>query len=163
MDLLENYVLELYGCRDISLAAARLDKFNKSNDNDLRSLPPSKDALRQHVLRACYQAGYLWRQSIGELHIPDLKDWGLEQESVGAFFNPVLTTEKSPVTITEFIKTCSCKTGKCKILRAIAVMRLPRQRKDTANTSQPQQLHDLYLVHPTRALRQWPRKALRCG
>ena len=115
MDLLENYVLELYGCRDISLAAARLDKFNKSNDNDLRSLPPSKDALRQHVLRACYQAGYLWRQSIGELHIPDLKDWGLEQESVGAFFNPVLTTEKSPVTITEFIKTCSCKTDKCKI------------------------------------------------
>ena len=30
MDILEKYILELYGSRDTSLAAARLDKFNKS-------------------------------------------------------------------------------------------------------------------------------------
>ena len=35
-------------------------------------LPPSKDALRQHIYRASYQAGYLWRQSVEELDIPDL-------------------------------------------------------------------------------------------
>ena len=35
---------------------------NKSTDNDLRLLPPSKNALRQHSFRASDQAGYLWRQ-----------------------------------------------------------------------------------------------------
>ena len=35
-------------------------------------LPPRKDALRQHIYRASYQAGYLWRQSVEELDIPDL-------------------------------------------------------------------------------------------
>ncbi len=114
MDILEKYILELYGSRDTSLAAARLDKFNKSKDNDLRSLPPSKNALHQHVLRACYQAGYLWRQSVEEIEIPDPTEWGWEKDYVGSLFHPVWTTAKPLLTVTEFIKTCSCKTGKCK-------------------------------------------------
>ena len=44
MNIMERYIIELYGSQDTSLAAARLDKFKKSNDNDLCSLPPSKDA-----------------------------------------------------------------------------------------------------------------------
>ena len=74
MNVLERYILELYGSRDTSLAAARLDKFKKSNDNYLRSLPPSKDALLQHVLRACYQSG--GDSLLSELDIPDPTDWG---------------------------------------------------------------------------------------
>ena len=65
-------MLQLYGSRHDTLGAARLDKFKKSADNDLGLLPPSKDALRQHIYRASYQAGYLWRQSVEELDIPDL-------------------------------------------------------------------------------------------
>ena len=80
MDVIERHVLELYESPCMSLASARLDKFNKVKDNDLRSLPPSMDALYQHTLRACYQAGYLWRQSVKELVIPDPKDWGWEQD-----------------------------------------------------------------------------------
>ena len=114
MDVIERYVLELYGSPGMSLASARLDKFNKVKDNDLRSLPPSMDALYQHTLRACYQAGYLWRQSVKELVIPDPKDWGWEQDPVSAIIYPVLTTKQSQVTIIKFTKTCSCKTGKCK-------------------------------------------------
>ena len=114
MDLLEKYVLELFGSRATSLAAARLDKFNKSIDNDLRSLPPSKDALYQHVLRACYQAGYLWWQSVEELEIPDPNDWGWKLDTARTLFHPLWTTTQSSVTIKDFTKTCSCKTGKCK-------------------------------------------------
>ena len=114
MDVIESYMLELYGSRAITLVNARLDKFNKSTDNDLRSLPPSKDALRQHVLRACYQAGFLWRQSVEELDIPDPEKWGWKLDSVRALFHPLWTTAQSSVTIKDFTKTCSCKTGKCK-------------------------------------------------
>ena len=114
MSLLERYILELYGSRASSLGSARLDRFNKSSDNDLRALPPSRDALRQHVLRACYQSGYLWRQSVEEVVLPDPKDWGWDLDTVGAYYNPVWTTNQSSVSIKDFTKTCSCKTGKCK-------------------------------------------------
>ena len=60
MNVLESYVLDLYGSKYTTLGAPRLDKFNKSTANNLRSLPPSKEALRQHGLQASYQAGYLW-------------------------------------------------------------------------------------------------------
>ena len=49
IELLESFVLQLYGSRHDTLGAARLDKFKKSTYNDLRLLPPSKDALRQHL------------------------------------------------------------------------------------------------------------------
>ena len=71
-DLLESFVLQLYGSRHDTLGAARLNKFKKSTDNNLSLLPPNKDALRRHIYRASYQAGYLWRQSVEELDIPDL-------------------------------------------------------------------------------------------
>ena len=49
IELLESFVLQLYGSRHGTLGAARLDKFKKSTYNDLRLLPPSKDALCQHI------------------------------------------------------------------------------------------------------------------
>ena len=60
MNILESCVFDLYGFKHTTLGAAQLDKFNKCTTNDLRSFPPSKEALRQHVLRASYQAGYSW-------------------------------------------------------------------------------------------------------
>ena len=81
------------------LGAARLDMYRKSKENNLRSLPPSINSLCQHVLRACYQAGYLWRQSVEEVDIPDPKDWGWELDTSGAFFHPVWITAESSVTI----------------------------------------------------------------
>ena len=113
IDLLESFVLQLYGSRHDTLGAARLDKFQKSTDNDLRLLPPSKDALRQHIYRTSYQAGYLWRQSVEELDIPDPGQWGWKTDSKGDF-QPLWTTSQPSVTVKNFIETCSCKTGKCK-------------------------------------------------
>ena len=69
--MLESFVVELYGSRPGTLVAAWLDKFKNSTDNNVRILPASKEALCQHIYRASYQAGYLWRQSVEELDIPD--------------------------------------------------------------------------------------------
>ena len=69
-------MLQLYGSRHDTLRAALLDKFKKSTDNHLRVLPPSKDTLRQHIYRASYKAGYLRRESVEELDIPNPEQWG---------------------------------------------------------------------------------------
>ena len=114
MNVLESYVLDLYGSKHTTLGAALLDKFNKSTANDLHSLPPSKKALRQHVLWASYQAWYLWWQSVEELKIPDPEQWSWKLESMGVLFQPLWTTAHSSVTVKDFTMICSCKTGKCK-------------------------------------------------
>ena len=122
-DLLESFVLQLYGSRHDTLGAARLDKFKKSTDNHLRLLPPNKDALRRHIYRASYQAGYLWRQSVEELDIPDPEQWGWKTDSKGDF-QPLWTISQSSVIVKNFIETCSCKTGKrksCQFARANVV------------------------------------------
>ena len=64
INMLENFMLQLNRLRYDTFSAARFDKFKKSRDNDLRLLPPSKEPLRQHIYRASYQAGYLWRQPV---------------------------------------------------------------------------------------------------
>ena len=75
MDSLEAYILDVYESRASTLAAACYDSFSKSTNNNLCSLPPSKNALHQHLFRACYQAGYLWRQFLEEIDIPDPGEW----------------------------------------------------------------------------------------
>ena len=42
-----------------------------STDNDLRKLPPSREALIHHTKRACYQAGCIWRESIDNFGLTD--------------------------------------------------------------------------------------------
>eukprot|EP00794_Sanderia_malayensis_P004061 gene4061-4613_t len=47
----------------------------KSRDIDV--IPPIKDALHQHSLRAAYQAGYVWGQSCKKVQaLPDPTLWG---------------------------------------------------------------------------------------
>ena len=50
-NMLESFVLQLYGSRHDKLDAARHDKFMKFTINNLRLLPPSKEALHQHIAR----------------------------------------------------------------------------------------------------------------
>ena len=50
INVLESCVLDLYGSKHATLGAARLEKCNRSTANDLPSVPPSKEALCQHVL-----------------------------------------------------------------------------------------------------------------
>ena len=114
MNVLESYVLDLYGSKHTTFDVAWLDKFNKPTANDLRSLPPSKEELRQHVLRGFYQARYLWWQSVEELKIPDPEQWGWKLDSVGVLFQPLWTASPSSVAVKGFTMICSCRAGKCK-------------------------------------------------
>ena len=50
-------------------------EFKASSDGDLRKLPPSREALREHSKRACYQAGYLWKEATENLILPERQLW----------------------------------------------------------------------------------------
>ena len=113
IDILESFVLQLYGLRHDTFGAAQLDKLKKFSDNDLCLLPLSEDALRQHIYHSSYQAGYLWGQSVEELDIPDPEQWGWKTDSKGDF-QPLRTSSQSSILVKNFIETCSCKTGNCK-------------------------------------------------
>ena len=81
--MLEKFVLEIYAVRKVdSLTQVRLDKFLMSTGNDLRKFPPNRQALIHHTKRACYQAGYLWRELIDNFDQPDQKPWGWEKVMV---------------------------------------------------------------------------------
>ena len=59
------YVVELYlpsvnDTKQDSLASMRLDKFWSSPDDDLRKLPPNREAPHEHVKRSCYQSDFVW-------------------------------------------------------------------------------------------------------
>ena len=64
MQLIERFVVLLYQrtseLDDVN--AARKDLFTQGRAID--AIPPTKDALRQHVMRATYQAGYVWGQAL---------------------------------------------------------------------------------------------------
>ena len=112
MDKIEEFIRLLYAVSESSLGAERLNKFQKSTDDDLRKLPPSREALLQHTKRACYQAGYLWQESESDLDLPDPKLWGWTfNEDRGLI--PCWLTATSTIDLEKFVTTCSCKTGKC--------------------------------------------------
>ena len=48
----------------IDLDELRYQMYVNSSSNDFRTLPPSKDALFQHLLRASNQSGWVWGNSL---------------------------------------------------------------------------------------------------
>lgn len=142
---IEEYVQMLYGF-DSTLAADRLNKFRKSTDDDLRKLPPSKDALLQHAKRACYQAGYVWQESMEDLLLPSPTLWGWLFDEVRGFV-PYWLSSHSSTDLDKFVTTCSCKTGKCErckcasadlpCIRMCGCNRVCEERKTSVNKEKP--------------------------
>ena len=84
-----------------------------SSDNDLRKLPPGRDALVQHIKRACLQAGYLWRESIEDFQLPDPTLWGWIRNEDGSY-RPLWESQTGTVDFDKFVMTCACAAQKCK-------------------------------------------------
>ena len=113
MEKIEQFIFLLYGVSEGSLAAHRLNKFQKSTDDDVRKLPPSREALSQHVKRSCYQAGYLWQESLSDLSLPEPTEWGWTYDAINGYI-PLWLSAFSSVDLEKFITTCTCITAKCK-------------------------------------------------
>ncbi|XP_063958716.1 uncharacterized protein LOC135154779 [Lytechinus pictus] len=85
MDTIERFFVVLYS-RTSSLKKvneARKQLFAQGN-RQLENIPPTKEALRQHVKRAVYQAGHIWGQSQkANPELPSPADWGWTKDDEG--------------------------------------------------------------------------------
>ena len=82
--------------------------FQKSSENNLRKLPPTKDSLKMHVLRSAYDAGWMWGSILqGRICIPSAIEWGwkynADRQIVPAWCNT------SKITLDDYLFTCTCK------------------------------------------------------
>ena len=116
-DALEKFVCQLYGRKEEDVSDLRYELFcAKNGDIGSHRLPPSKQSLAAHILRANYQAfiwrhclsanqdivhGHGWKNKDGQLEI----DWGYEK--------------LVPDEILEFI-SCKC-TKQCSVKKCCCI------------------------------------------
>ena len=115
IDIINNFIRQIYFPHLVeseSLPELRLKSFLKSASNDMRMILPSKDAVIMHTKRACYQAGYLWAESLADIDLPDPCLWGWKKSESGNLVAQWLS-QTGIFNLETFISTCSCKSKKC--------------------------------------------------
>jgi len=85
MEEIERFVVVLYD-RTNALSKvndARQQLFT-NRSRTLENIPPTKAALMHHVMRATFQAGYIWRQSlVRQPLLPNPSQWGWDKQETG--------------------------------------------------------------------------------
>jgi len=119
--VLQRFVILLYdvNCRCVSVNAARKKLF-ASKGKSVENIPPTLDALVQHMRRAVYQAGYIWSQSLVlQPILPSPSDWGWSM--VDNCWHPLWMTIPDAAKCCPELKRCTCKTGcltkRCKCVK----------------------------------------------
>ena len=109
---LQQFVVLMYD-RSSTLAkvdAARQVLFARKSKS-LESIPPTEAALKQHALRAEYQCGYVWAQSLDkDPHLPNPSSWGWEREDNKPWTLFWTTLQQAQDSLKELIR-CGCKQG----------------------------------------------------
>jgi len=122
MLLLERFVILLYDrtAEHISVNSARQHFFTQKGWQ-IGNIPPTRDALLQHVKRAAYQSGHVWSQTLvvaPVLPCPSEWGWNLENDE----WQPLwMTLPEADKCCPELLR-CGCKSGcitrRCKCVRA---------------------------------------------
>ena len=110
--ILQTFVSYAYSKKiDMDLDELCFNMFEKSSSNELRTLPPSKDALLQHILRSSYQAGWVWGNTLLQ-HIPPPPElWGCKiyQGHLRLHWKSLDVNQH----LQKIISVCQCRTNKC--------------------------------------------------
>ena len=114
---IEQFLVLLYDRSSVltDIDAARKVFFMQKN-TQFDHLPPSKAALKQHIMRAAYQGGIVWGQALDPVvYLPSPDSWGWSKQCDSVW--DVHWTDLNPISDTckELCK-CGCKKeckGKC--------------------------------------------------
>lgn len=102
----------LYGREDFEGTADELRAHLYGHfKGDLRCLPPTEDALKQHALRALIQIIISKSAHLSEPEIPDPTEYGRYVEYERLI--PTMMLKSAKPTIVEKSSFCKCKKGKC--------------------------------------------------
>ena len=109
MDALERFVVLLYdrtSCQE-HVNMARKHLFTQSG-RSIEAIPPTREALIQHIKRAAYQAGFCWGQMMICLpELPSPAEWGWVQGENG--WGIYWTTLPEATEACQQLITCGCK------------------------------------------------------
>ena len=114
---IERFVVLLYSkTLDVeTVNEARQVLFSKGN-RQLENIPPTHDALIEHVKRATYQAGHVWAQALNpEPQLPSPGAWGWKRD--GQCWIPRWTTLPEASDACRKLLKCGCQkscSGRCK-------------------------------------------------
>ena len=122
MSLLERFVVLLYDSNSpCNIVNGARKKLFAGKGKTVENIPPTQDALLQHVRRATYQGGHIWSQSLLlQPKLPSPSDWGWR--SVDNCWHPVWwTTIPDAAKCCPELKRCGCRTGcltrRCKCVK----------------------------------------------
>ena len=79
--------------------------------HDFRTLPPSKDALFQHLLRASYQSGWVWGNPLLQEAHPqkESRGWRIHGGNLKFNWKKVDCYDK----LMKLAAVCQCRSNKC--------------------------------------------------
>ncbi|KAJ8397883.1 hypothetical protein AAFF_G00435720 [Aldrovandia affinis] len=121
MDSLERFVVLLY---DRTSSQEHVNEARKhlftQRSRSIEAIPPTREALRQHIKRAAYQAGFCWGlMMICTPELPSPSEWGWVQSDNG--WGICWTTLPEATEACRQLITCGCKKGckgQCKCVKA---------------------------------------------
>ena len=111
------FVTYAYIKTETNLNSARLNIYTSSVKGDLRALPPSADALNLHVRRCCYQAGWIWGNTLSQQEHMAPEHWGWHIYQDRLFITWATTVELGTKHLSVIIRTCNCIKAKCNSCR----------------------------------------------
>ena len=97
--------------RHVVLTVSDLKCFVHSTSDELRELPPSRYALREHTKRAADQAGWLWGNALEQKGCPPVECWGWVKDEDKLYI--CWRTIDCGQDLGKAIGTCSCTTNHC--------------------------------------------------
>ena len=112
-DTLKEFVSYVYTGKNQHLNIVRQTMFMTSDKEKLRILPPSDDALAMNVRRGCYQAGWVWGNSLlqGTSSSPDGWGWTISDNKLLVTW--ATTGALGFELLAKATYTCKCTTAKC--------------------------------------------------
>ena len=114
---IETFISNLYSSEGTNVNQVRKSMFCHTTQ-DLRRLPPTRDALLQHCKRVVYQGG-IWTQAHDPQVVPPSPEqFGWHKDASGAW-NPVWITIDTIPSATKELTKCACKKvcNSCKCMK----------------------------------------------
>ena len=119
LDEARNFMTRLYNKENISSLNTLRQHIFAQNKSELRSLPPTEDAFKQHVLRALYQFRWWKQANKSNPNIPSVTDFG--RNILNNYLVPITTVLPQVPPDLDVPSFCKCKSSMCQSSRCSCV------------------------------------------
>ena len=109
---IEDFLLSVYYPSNNNLESIDIERFNhftRLPDPDLRTLPPSRNGLTEHIKRAALQAGWIWAEATTNVEQQNPEIWGWKATEEVDFILSGTFKEMQQLVLRKFAKSVLVK------------------------------------------------------